>query len=74
MIDALSIDVLILGGDRSPPRTVKLRRGAQLRELLIGLGYHAEGSAVWWNGEPVPMDFTPPGPGTLEIVSTFSGG
>lgn len=69
-----SHEIQIKDGDRSPLRMVTLRRGARLRDLLTELNLHVEGCALWWEGEPVPSDFVPPGPGTLEIVHTFSGG
>lgn len=73
-MDQGPLRILVKDGDRTPPRTIDLVRGAKLRDLLAQLGLHVEGCALWWEGEPVPSDFVPTGPGTLEIVHTFSGG
>jgi sulfur carrier protein ThiS len=49
-------------------------RGTPLRALLPELGVFVEGTALWWDGEPVPSDFPVTQRGRLEVVGTFSGG
>ena len=53
---------------------LSVRMGTTLRALLPALGLFVEGTALWWDGEPVPSDLPVTRNGTLEIVGTFSGG
>ena len=71
----LHVRVVFGPGWGSRPETeLAVQRGTSLRSLLRGLGLFVEGTALWWDGEPVPSDFPVTRSGRLEIVGTFSGG
>ncbi len=57
-----------------PETDLAVPPGTSLRNLLPGLGLFVEGTALWWDGEPVPSDFRVTRSGRLEVVGTFSGG
>jgi len=73
-MDKVLVTVRMFRGSPAQDRKLSLARGTLLKSILKELGLFAEGTALWWDGEPVPSDFPVPGPGTLDIVSTFSGG
>ena len=73
-MDAVLVTIRLFKGNPASDRKLSLARGTPLRSILRDLGMFAEGTALWWDGEPVPSDFPIPGPGTRDIVSTFSGG
>jgi sulfur carrier protein ThiS len=73
-MDEVTVDVRLFGGSPSFSKRMSLPRGTSLRIILRQLDLYVEGCALWWEGEPVPSDFSIPGPGKLEIVRTFSGG
>lgn len=55
-------------------RACEVAPGTTVRSLLRSLHVAPEGSAVWWNGDPVPLDFVIVTSGEMEVVRTFSGG
>jgi len=73
-METVLVTVRLFKGSTAPDRRLSLAKGTPLKSVLKDLGLFTEGSALWWDGEPVPSDFPIPGPGTLDIVSTFSGG
>lgn len=71
----VDVRVRVSGSPRKvEPQTLRVALGTSLRTLLHQLGLPVEGSALWWNGEPVPSDTPVERSGELEVVSTFSGG
>ncbi len=73
--DELQVRVVFGPGCGGHPETdLSVKRGTSLRTLLPSLGLFVEGTALWWDGEPVPSDFPVTRNGRLEIVGTFSGG
>ena len=75
MTETVEVRVRVTGGaGKVPSQTLRVEAGTSFRALLHLLGLPLEGSALWWEGEPVPSDARVPRGGELEVVSTFSGG
>ena len=70
----IAVDVEIRRSNPSEPQTVHVPPGTTVRALLKSLGQPPEGSAVWLDDEPVPLDAPISAPCRALVVPTFSGG
>ena len=70
----LRLRVEIRRGGASDRRSVEVAPHTTVRGLLALLGQPSEGSAVWLDGEPVPLDTPLEAQQEALVVPTFSGG
>jgi sulfur carrier protein ThiS len=68
------VTVEIARAGRSERRTVRVRSGSLVRDVVRLVGQAPEGCAVLVEGVSVPLDAPLEGPVVLTVLPTFSGG